>query len=348
MVGVEHRRVDRRLQVAARTPRGRGRTRATTGPAGRRRACRTPARCRRRRPPSRARASSAAAAPAPTTRQALLEPEHLRARAEAEAEPGDAGRALQPPAARRGRHEVAEAVGDVEVAGVAARRLAGARDGRRRPPAAHDGSRPVRAPGAARREASRRSAPAAPRVPRREQRLQRHRRRVAVPRLAVGERELRALDHARARARRRGTARARPSTIASCCRNTGPWPHGPVLNTVQSPEAQRDAAARRRGERARSSPEPACAARAVERRPRGRDDRLRHPPAVPGVARGVDPRLARCRPPTRRAARRSSASTGLRSRAPRLPQRQRRPPTTARSRAIARTIPGVAGNPSRA
>ena len=59
-------------------------------------------------------------------RQTLLEPEHLRARAERPAERRDHRRALQPAARRRRREEVAEAVGDVEVHGVAARRLSDA------------------------------------------------------------------------------------------------------------------------------------------------------------------------------------------------------------------------------
>ena len=61
-------------------------------------------------------------------REAVDEPEHLRARAEAEAEARDRGRALQPAAARRGGDEVAVAVGDVEVARVAERRLADPRE----------------------------------------------------------------------------------------------------------------------------------------------------------------------------------------------------------------------------
>ena len=59
-------------------------------------------------------------------REPLLEPEHLRARAERPAERRDRRRALEPAAGRRRREEVAEPVGDVEVHGVAARRLADA------------------------------------------------------------------------------------------------------------------------------------------------------------------------------------------------------------------------------
>src|SRR6266566_181471 len=59
-------------------------------------------------------------------RQALLEPEHLRARRQAEAELGNDRRAVQPAAARRRGDEVPPPVDDVEVAGVAARRLADA------------------------------------------------------------------------------------------------------------------------------------------------------------------------------------------------------------------------------
>ena len=134
-------------------------------------------------------------------RQPLREPEHLRARAEAEAEAGDDRGAVQPAAARGRRDEVAVAVGDVEVAGVARqaeRRLAGAggaRDGggeRRHPRLAPVG----RARAQRLRRALAHERAALVRVGRAQQRVERdvHELRVAVPRLAVRERELRALD----------------------------------------------------------------------------------------------------------------------------------------------------------
>ena len=50
---------------------------------------------------------------------------------------------------------------------------------------------------------------------------------VAVERLAVGERELRALDDDWTYSASRSSARGRsPSSSASCWRKTGPWPHG--------------------------------------------------------------------------------------------------------------------------
>src|SRR5204863_1851864 len=63
-------------------------------------------------------------------REPFLEPKHLRARAETESELGDHRRTPQPAAARgRGDH-VPEAIDDVEMHGVASRRLAHAgRDG---------------------------------------------------------------------------------------------------------------------------------------------------------------------------------------------------------------------------
>ena len=117
--------------------------------------------------------------------EALLEPEHLRARAERPAERGDHGRALQPAAARGRREHVPPAVDDVEVDGVAARRLprsrrhrgldevrqaADARAGTRR-------TRPRRRARAARRCTPSRAASRA--APRRRRRARRGRRRRA-------------------------------------------------------------------------------------------------------------------------------------------------------------------------
>ena len=135
--------------------------------------------------------------------QALGEPEHLRARAHAEAEAGDDRGAVEPAAARGGGDEVAVAVGDVEVAGVA---VAPGRASARSTPA------PVDRRGGLRRQprlaAVRGAGPQLERRPLADQRaplvgvgarsaaLERHvgEVRVAVPGLAVGEGELRALD----------------------------------------------------------------------------------------------------------------------------------------------------------
>ena len=134
-------------------------------------------------------------------RQPLGEPEHLRARAHAEAEAGDDRRAVEPAAARGGGDEVAVAVGDVEVAGVARQADVGSPT-----PAAldhgrlrrQDGSRPSGAPGRSSSDArSPTSARRCVRVLGAQQRLERHvdEVRVAVPGLAVRERQLRALEH---------------------------------------------------------------------------------------------------------------------------------------------------------
>ena len=155
----------------------------------------------------------------------LLEPEHLRARPERPAERGDDRRALQPAAARRRRDHVPEAIGDVEVHGAAAR-LARAerRLGRAQRREAAE-PRPVVGRGVVADE----RAPLVV-VLRREQRLERDVLRVAVQRVAVGERELSALDddvdelggrelgeiEALRGARAAGARPGRPPTAASC------------------------------------------------------------------------------------------------------------------------------------
>ena len=60
--------------------------------------------------------------------------------------------------------------------------------------------------------------------------------RIAVERLAVGERELGALDHRVDERRIRGesAARSKPFSSASCCKATGAWLHGPGLHNVKS------------------------------------------------------------------------------------------------------------------
>ena len=163
-------------------------------------------------------------------RETLLEPEHLRAGAERPAERRDHRRALQPAAARRRRDQVAEPVGDVEVHGVAARRLAGAE--RRRGAATSDGSRAER-PAAARRLRPRRSARGARRRIRARGagRAAHRRRRSSRPGPRTRASRTRS---SRARARLRLIApTSNPSSSASCCSPAGPCPHAPVLQTVR-------------------------------------------------------------------------------------------------------------------
>ena len=225
-------------------------------------------------------------------RQARLEPEHLRARAERPAELRDHGRALQPAAARRRRDEVAEAVGDVEVHGVAARRLAGADRGRRL-----DERR--QAPAAGAQLVRRRLADEPPPlvgVRGREQPLERDvdEVRVAVEGLAVGERELRALDdrvdELRRREARRGRSR-RAARAAGAAPGPGPTARScrPCSRGSRTWPAARASPARRRGRRRRAArPARGRSRRSPRRRSRGRRRRARarSPP------RG-------CRPPTR-------------------------------------------------
>ena len=175
-------------------------------------------------------------------------------RAEAEAELGDAGELCSQPPLGVADDHVAPAVDDVDVAGVAgavARRdaqrvgsptgaVAPVRPERRGPRTAggSTGRRAARAsPGAA---SARRRAPTSARAPLGvggvEQPGERHVDEVgvAVPGLAVGEGELGALDHRVDVARRRRVDRVQVEAgeQASCCRKTGPWPHGPVLQTA--------------------------------------------------------------------------------------------------------------------
>ena len=107
--------------------RGAARRAAPTAPAGRRRACRRRATARRRAGRAPATASCAGACPARATTARPSSSQNICARVPSgQPSAGDRRRALQPAAARRRRDEVAEAVRDVEVDGVAARRLAGA------------------------------------------------------------------------------------------------------------------------------------------------------------------------------------------------------------------------------
>ena len=191
---VEHRRVDRRLQVAPVHRVGEeelerplvllvaaGRAERQHRPVV---AHRQRRRQRRPRPP-----------PAhQRRRQPLLEPEHLRARAEAEAEPAIAGELCsQPPLG----------VADTRLPkrSATSRWQVSPRVGSPAPAAARTAARPHgrQPPAEPRAQLARglvaHQRPPRRRVPGREQPLQRHRRRVPVPRLAVGERELRALEH---------------------------------------------------------------------------------------------------------------------------------------------------------
>ena len=251
---------------------------------------------------------------------------------------GDRRRALEPAAARRRGDEVAEAVGDVEVAGVAAGRLAEAGAGRGQ--AGDVGQarvRPAR-PQLVGGLAGDQRAPVV-RVLARQQELERDRRAVPVPGLAVGERELRALDH-------------RVDVV-------GPEER-PEVDAVE----QRELLEEDRALTPRAGLEYAPAAeverdrlldRGAERGQivAGEDLVIRHrlgdPAAVEGVARSVDSRFPRRSRASARAARTCPPEPGCAAASPPV---ARRP--TARSRwatsmsAIAVAIPGMTGNPSRA
>ena len=170
---------------------------------------------RQRRPGPRPGASDAG--------QPVLEPEHLRPRSERPAECWDHRRALEPAAARRGGDEVAEAVGDVEVNGVAAGRLAGADRRCRRDRAAASGRRraaarpmpcPRRAAAARRRTRATAAARAGPRRRRRTRRGRRRRASRTRPR------------HGRTRRPTAPRGRSRRAARAAGARQ-GPGPTGP-------------------------------------------------------------------------------------------------------------------------
>ncbi len=185
-------------------------------------------------------------------RQARARPEHLPARAHRKAEFRDHRRGLQPAGRGRGADHVAAAVDDVDMAGVAADRRRGAppsaRPRRRRRRSAarpatrrHD-RRMDRSPGRCRAAApATRCPPISARravvVVVRQQNIQRHsgKIRIAVIRLAIGVGEFRRLRHRMHElARRAGPCApiSKPFSSASCCRNTGPWLHGPHFSTV--------------------------------------------------------------------------------------------------------------------
>src|SRR5207253_2914558 len=154
------------------------------------------------------------------------EGEHLRPGAEAEAEAGDDRRGLQPAAARRGGHHVAEPVGHVEVAGVAGP-VAG-------------GVRPSGAPGRSSADASgptRRRRPSA--YPADSSALTGTSVKSGSPYQASRSANA-SLPHSVTVCTKSAVpgpmaARSKPSSSASCCKNTGPWPQGLVLHTVRPP-----------------------------------------------------------------------------------------------------------------
>ena len=241
VVGVEARGVDRLLEVAAEARGGRAARRAATGPACRRRACRSPCRARRSRSTSvgvsvvRGRLPGSSEFGSPSVSQ------NICARVPRQKpRPGTIGEPCsQPPLgvaetrlpwrSATSRWQVSPArpsVGSPEPAAAAAvPRAAAAAAARVRPahpaeapptPLAHQRAALVGVRGA-------------------QQRRQRHvdEVRVAVPGLAVGERELRALDHGVDVVRPGPIAsRSKPASSASCWSITGPCPHGPVLQIV--------------------------------------------------------------------------------------------------------------------
>ena len=184
--------------------------------------------------------------------QPPLEPEHLRPGAETEAQAGDRRRARA--ASRRWGSprpccpsRSTTSTWQVSPAGRPRGRASARptpsrghrpRDVRERAAAAARG-RPA-SPAAARATPPRRPARGARRRTRAQQRLQRHvgEPRVAVPRLAIGERQLGALDHRVDVARPDRwpmAARSKPRSSASCCSSTGPWLHGPALRRCSPP-----------------------------------------------------------------------------------------------------------------
>ena len=232
-------------------------------------------------------------------RQPLGEPEHLRARAEAEAEAGDDRGAVQPAAARGRRDEVAVAVGDVEVAGVARqaeRRLAGAggardRGGDRR----HPRLAPVRRARAqllrraladqraalvrVRRAQQRRRA-GRPRTPGRRTTPRGPRRPASRTRRRCGRSPARGPSpRGRSpRAARAAGASPAPAPTARSCRSCGrgsrasPAPRA----SPASPRGRRRSAARGGARRSRPSPRPRASSRRSPRPPsRGRTRRAR-------------------------------------------------------------------------
>ena len=172
-------------------------------------------------------------------------PEHLGPGAEAEAEAGDDRRALQPAAAGGGRDQVAVPVGHVDVAGVAEGRLPDP-SGRWRPPRSR--SEPGREGRRGRaRPATRGVAPATPRrrpgpggrrrSPGRAGRQGARRRRRGRRTRLRGRRRRAWRTRSRCGRRRRCPGPSRPGRPAleqaQLLSSTGPWPQGPVLQTVQ-------------------------------------------------------------------------------------------------------------------
>ena len=347
MVGVEHRRVDRLLQVQAEAARGRGRTAATTGPAGRRRACRTPARSRRRgapcdgdsvvrgrAPPARATRGRPSSSQNICARVPRQKPSPAIAGEHCSQPPLGVAETRLPKRSATSRWQVSPRVGSPAPADDRAAARGPRQRGRRAAgPQLARGFARRSARGAAcaysAREQQRRAAPAPSRrttPPGRRTRASRPRSRVCTCSMP-------------------GTGRAQSGEQRELLqehRPLAPRPgleHRPVRGTAGTPAPrswpryERQVAPRRRGT-------PAGV------------DRLRDPAAVPGVARGVDPRLPRARrDDRRRAARRCRPASGCAARpSDRLPQRGR---TTvprrvdprdraARSRAGRETVPRLA------
>ena len=255
MIGVEARRVDRRLQVVAEddvTQEDVQRPLVLLIAAGRserevREAVAERERGRERRPRPLAGRERG--------RQAVLEPEHLRARAERPAELGITGELCSHPARRR-RDEIAEAVGDVEMHRVpgahGAGRLAGAetlrsRDERRQPAAA--------GPELGRRVVVHEPAALVVVLGRQEPRERDvDEGRVAVEGLTVGEGELRALrDHVDVLGVRE-FREVESLEQRELLQEDRPCPHGGVLQTVSPWKSYVAGGSRLAHQDARSSP----------------------------------------------------------------------------------------------
>ena len=239
------------------------------------------------------------------------------------------------------------AVGDVEVAGVAGqaeRRLAGAGSRRRRPPG-HRRQLRLASVRSARTKLLRRILPhqraALVGIGRAEQRGERHvgELGVAVERLAVGERELRALDDGVDALARRHRREVEAGQQRELLEHHRALPPRAGLADGVAVVVERDRRLERRL--------PARHVVAAQQPVLGREeavDRLRDPAAVEGVAGGVDARLARVSPGARQppVASRPAGRCGTAG-PPRAPA-GRRPPSSPTRPAAA---PRCRGSPPR-
>ena len=236
VVGVEARARRSPPAGPCRNRRGsRKNVRASTGPAGRRRACRRPSTARRPAARATASASSAAAcrgASEPgSPGRGRTSARACRAGSPARGSPARSGASRRSASPTRG----CRPVDDVQVARC---RRAWARPaptvglasrleptvGRAAPPAG---------PQLARRR-RRRRARGARRCTPRQQALERHvddagRRRTPRGRRTRASRTRRPCGRTRREPSAIAAGKSKPSSSASCWRNTGPWPHGPVL-----------------------------------------------------------------------------------------------------------------------